>query len=274
MTASSTAAHPVRTLREHTTALEAAITVCLAAPERKPVHRLRTTTRRIEGQFALLSTLSGVPEHDKQGRRVRSLLTKFRRAAGEVRDADVQMELLESVAASSSSRSLRKDAATLHSYLKAGRDKAAGRLLKLLRRRGAELAGVLERLLAALEPAESLAISSAKVAALASQWFSQNVPPDFRSSLDDPDQLHAVRKTAKLARYIAENAPESATGTRELAKAFESVQEAGGRWHDWLVLADFADEELGASSALTKSFTRRCRLALTKYQRRLYDKLD
>jgi len=274
MTASSTEAHPVRTLREHTTALEAAITVCLAAPDPKPVHRLRTTTRRIEGQLALLATMSGVPHYGKQGRRVRSILTKFRRTAADVRDADVQIELLEGIESSSSSHSLRRDSKRLRSYLEAGRKKAAKKLLKLLRARGAELASMMERLLESLGPAESITISSAKLAVLTNHWFLQNVPPDFRSNLDDPDQLHTVRKTAKLARYIAENAPKSATGARRLAKAFESVQEAGGRWHDWLVLAAFVEDELGESSVLTKSFTRRCRLALATYQRRLFDQLD
>jgi CHAD domain-containing protein len=274
MTASSTAAHPVRNLREHTTALEAAVIVCLADPERRSVHRLRTTTRRIEGQLALLAAMPGVPEHEKQGRRVRRILKKFRRAAGGVRDTDVQIELLDSVASSSSSPSLRRDSTKLHSHLKAGRGKAAQRLLKLLRRNGAELAGTMEKLLEVLEPAQSLSISPTKLAALATNWFSQNIPQDFRSNPEDPDQLHAIRKTAKLARYMAENAPKSASGVRDRARAFESVQEAGGQWHDWLVLASVADKELGSASVLTKSFTRRCRLALTAYQRRLNDKLD
>jgi CHAD domain-containing protein len=270
---SSRAAYPVRTLREHVTALEAAVTVCLADPKPKPVHHLRTATRRIEGQLALLGTMSGMPDHDKAARRVRRILKKLRRAAGEVRDLDVQMELIDSIASSSSARSLQHDSSRLHERLEAGREKAAGSLVKLLHRRGADVAGMLESLLDALRPAESVAISPAQLMTLARDWFAQNAPQELHGNLDDPDQLHAVRKTAKLARYIAENAPKSAVQTRRLADAFESVQEAGGRWHDWLVLAAVANDKLGASSPLTMSFTRRCHSALAAYRRRLDERL-
>ena len=267
---SSRAAHPVRTLREYVTALEAAVTVCLADPKPKPVHHLRTATRRIEGQLALLNIMSGVPDHDKPARRVRRILKKLRRAAGEVRDLDVQMEMLDSIA---SARSLQHDSSRLHERMKAGREKAAGSLVKLLHRRGADVAGMLESLLDALRPAESVAVSPGQLMTLARDWFAQNAPQELHGNLDDPDQLHAVRKTAKLARYIAENAPKSAVQTRRLADAFESVQEAGGRWHDWLVLAAVANDKLGASSPLTMSFTRRCRSALAAYRRRLDERL-
>ena len=86
---------------------------------------------------------------------------------------------------------------------------------------------------------------------------------------ENPDHLHSLRKNAKLARYIAENAPKSAKTPRRLAASFESVQEAGGHWHDWLVLAEIAAGKVGPTSPLTKAFTQRCRLALTIYQRHL-----
>src|ERR1700750_895759 len=81
-TPSSASAHPIRTLREQITTLEGAIVLCLAQSKAKAVHQLRTTTRRIEGQFAMLELIPGVPKHDKPARKARRILKRLRRAAG------------------------------------------------------------------------------------------------------------------------------------------------------------------------------------------------
>lgn len=86
---------PVQVLREHATTLEAALSVCLADPAHKPVHRLRTETRRVEAQLLLLAQLPEVPEHRDESAALRKQLKKLRRAAGEVRDLDVQRKLLD-----------------------------------------------------------------------------------------------------------------------------------------------------------------------------------
>jgi CHAD domain-containing protein len=146
---------------------------------------------------------------------------------------------------------------------------AAKKLLLKLRRRQADIAILLESLLETLESVEGLALSSAQLTTLARDWFVSNTPPEPENDADNPDHLHALRKNAKLARYIAENAPRSAKTPRRLAASFESVQEAGGHWHDWLVLAEIADNKLGSASPLTKAFTQRRHLALTVYRRHL-----
>ncbi|WP_035349408.1 CHAD domain-containing protein [Edaphobacter aggregans] len=265
----SASAHPIRTLREHVTALEAAITLCLADPRPRSVHRLRTTTRRIEGQFAMLALLPQIPEHDKLARKAQRTLKQLRRAAGRVRDLDVQLDLIRSITPDKASPSLERDSAELISALEDQRDAAADKLLRKLRRRQADVANLLESLLETLEPVQRLALSPSQLTTLARDWFANNTPPEPDSNPDDPDHLHALRKNAKLARYIAENAPKSAKTPRRLAAAFESVQEAGGHWHDWLVLADIASNRLGGSSPLTKAFLHRCHLALTVYRRHL-----
>lgn len=269
MTASETA-YPIRTLREHVAALEAAMMICLASPKPRAVHRLRTTTRRIEGQLALLGMVPAIPMHDEQKTmKTRRNLKKMRRAAGGVRDLDVQQDLIGSVESTSRSKSLQHDAAQLRAHIEEMRKEHAASLQTLLRRRAAELTGSLEELLDALDPAESAALTPAEIATLARDWFQRNVPAAPTDSADNPDYLHAIRKTAKLARYIAENAPKGASVARELARSFEELQQAGGEWHDWLVLAALADKRLGASSQLTTVFAQRCHLSLEAYKKLL-----
>lgn len=270
MTTSPTA-HPVRTLREHVTALEAAITLCLAGARPRAVHRLRTTTRRIEGQFALLAAMPNLPALDARAiKEARRSLKKIRRAAGAVRDLDVQVELIDDVQASGST-ALLHDVSRLQAKIEATREDDTKRLRKLLRGRGVELAGELENLLETFEPVESLSLTPAELIALARDWFQKNTPTEPPGDADDPEYLHAVRKTAKLARYIAENAPKSAASARKLARGFEDLQQAGGEWHDLLVLAEKAREMLGEASPLTEALTQRCQLALKRYKQRLVD---
>jgi CHAD domain-containing protein len=86
---------PVQVLREHTRALEAALSVCLADPGHKAVHRLRTETRRVEAQLVLLQQMAAIPEHRDEATALLKELKRLRRAAGEVRDLDVQRKMLE-----------------------------------------------------------------------------------------------------------------------------------------------------------------------------------
>lgn len=248
----ATAAHPVRTLRELVTALEAAITLALADPKPHSVHRLRTGTRRIEAQLELLTLLADLPKHDKPARKARKRLRKLRRAAGRVRDLDVQHDLVESQS---------DEASQLRSLFKHQRKKAARKLLDTLHIQQGKLTRALEDLLEALAPAESLTIPAEQLAALAFDWYTHNAPAVAKQ---DHRQLHSTRKAAKLARYISESATSAAT--RRLARTFESLQQSGGNWHDWLTLSGIAHKKLGDASRLAQIFTRRCERSLAKYQ--------
>src|ERR1700743_3409491 len=53
--------HPVETLREHATALEAAMTVVLPDPRKPAVHKVRAMVRRLEAQVELLAQLAALP---------------------------------------------------------------------------------------------------------------------------------------------------------------------------------------------------------------------
>jgi len=270
MASSTPSAHPVRSLREQVTALEAAITLCVAEPNARPVHRLRTMTRRIEGQLALLALLSGVPDYGKPADKARKLLKRLRRSAGEVRDIDVQIDLIESIVPDGSPQPLKKEKTKLQGSLNEDRKGAAGKLVKLLGRKQSELTLALEEILDTLEPVNDLSIPATKLASLTQQWFAHNTPPEPKGGAD-ADHLHEIRKVAKLARYMAENAPKSAKRSRHLARSFEDLQQSGGEWHDWLVLGAIARERLGGSSALTLVLDERSQAALGSYREQLRD---
>ncbi|GGG63960.1 CHAD domain-containing protein [Edaphobacter dinghuensis] len=249
-------AHPVRTLRELVTSLEAAITLTVADPKPRPVHHLRTGTRRIEAQLELLTLLPDLPKHDQPAVKARKRLRKLRRAAGRVRDLDVLRDLIPS----------RSDEAEqLQSFFKHQRERAAHRLIAAIDKHQAKLIRALENILETLAPVESLNLATEELAALARDWYARNAPA--AAAEQNHRQLHSTRKAAKLARYISESA--TATSTRSLARTFESLQQSGGTWHDWLTLSDIAHRRLGDSSRLTQTITRHCERSLAEYQRHL-----
>jgi CHAD domain-containing protein len=128
---------------------------------------------------------------------------------------------------------------------------------------------VFEKLLHTLAPAESLALSEAQLTGLAHNLYAHPISGPTPAPHNDTAQLHALRKRAKLARYLAESAPPSAAKAHRLAAHFEKLQEAGGKWHDWLLLADIAAAELGDSATLAARFAARTQSSLRTFKRRL-----
>jgi len=239
-------AYPIRSLRDHVTALEAAITVCLADPTPAAVHKLRTETRRIEAHLDLLAQLKDLPRYKGKAAKVLRQLGKLRRAAGRVRDLDVQDTLI-----AESSLAASPDAATLHQLRRRRRKRAARKLLKLLTRRQAKIALRHEALLKALAPADSLKLSPTELLALISAHFQNLHALIIRNPSDE--HLHSIRKAAKVARYQAELAATSTTA-RRVAKSFQALQNAGGQWHDWLDLATITAQDLGEDHAAALAF--------------------
>lgn len=272
-------AHPVQVLRDATTSLEASILLCLADPKKSAVHQLRTTTRRIEAQLALLSMLAGLPPPEEQQRKVLRLLKKLRRSAGKVRDIDVQRDLIRDEATGSKGarrpdHDIRGEARRLRRELKHHREQEAEHLLHLLHKQQARLPIVFEKLLDALAPAESITLSEANLTALVRDWYQQRSdrqPSD--SAPQNAADFHEIRKRAKLARYLAESAPKSASAARQLAAQFEKLQLAGGKWHDWLLLAETSASELGDSARLPQCFAAQADSALRTFKRRLHHKI-
>jgi len=274
-------AHPVQLLREAVASLEASVQLCLARPGKVAVHRLRTSTRRVEAQLELLSMLPGLPPHELQARNAVRLLKQLRQAAGQLRDIDVQRDLVRNEVAGSKVNGvphpdieLRSEARRLRRALKRKGEEAADHLLRLLRKQRARLPLVFQELLDALAPAQSIALSEAELIALARGCYrNRRVPRLPDAAPQNTAELHETRKRAKLARYLAESAPQSFPEAHRLAAQFAALQQAGGEWHDWLVLAEAAAGELGPSAQLPRRFAARANRARRAFQRRLRYKI-
>jgi CHAD domain-containing protein len=272
MASGKTKIEPLKTLREQSTALEASILECLAKPTKRPVHKLRTSTRRIEAQLQLIAMFPEVPPHAKPAQKVLRALKKIRQAAGVVRDIDVQQDLVAETTprkrSSQSADAVRKDARQLQQDLKGWRDTHADELVALLKQQKTDLPLDFKDLFDSLGDADSLAVSEADLTSRVRAWYRDNVP-EPAPDLDDIEHLHDIRKQAKLARYLAESAPASATKARRLATQFEDLQEAGGQWHDWLLLAEIAREHLGNSAELPRRYAARAEKCLKQFERQI-----
>jgi CHAD domain-containing protein len=227
-------------------ALAAAFSVCLDDPTPEAVHRLRSETRRIEAQLELLFLIPRFPAPRAKAQRVNKRMKKLRQVAGQVRDLDVQRKLINEVqsagrAATNDNQTLR-DAKAMRRVRKHLRSEGAQKLLRLIRRRGPKISAALEDILLSLEPRQDFQISPEELLTFVDRGFRRE--PALSASRPSDDELHAIRKAAKRARYQAENDKESKIA-KVAAKRYEDIQEHGGKWHDWLGLAQAVNEELG-----------------------------
>ncbi len=196
-------------------------------PAPEPVHRLRTTIRRLE------AVLDALPEenHDKLRRQLRDL----RRLAGSIRDLDVQQQQLKSVRAEGHpdqkeavARKLAARRAKREKKLLARLDPGSvANLRKRLHRLGAEL-----RQLGDATPSPMLQ----DPVRTALEQFAQ-----LSSEIESltPESLHDFRTRTKRIRYLAEmgcGQPDGALVVGELKR----LQDAIGAWHDWSELARVA----------------------------------
>ncbi len=311
MTAST--AYPIQILQEHVTGLEAAISVCLAEPGHKPVHRLRTETRRVEALLLLLDLIPELPEHRREAAALTRALGKLRRVAGKVRDLDVHRRMLEALAESGVDSAgvpaeskavesgqepadkgraktkarrgakaatfpeatqthaglLQESAKELRKQLGHERDKAAIALQDVLRKRQVKTSKAAEDLLLLLEAARDFALPGPDLLRDAEAIFSRDglLRSGPVTKLDKGD-LHTIRKAAKAARYLAESLPENATLVAA-ARRFETLQEAGGQWHDAMELARAARRYFGKSHELTAAYREDRSRKLESYQKTL-----
>ncbi|HEY1742627.1 MAG TPA: CHAD domain-containing protein [Granulicella sp.] len=258
----TTTSSPVCTLREHTLALEEAMTVCLSKPRPRAVHKVRTEARRVEAQLELLSLLKKLPSHRSEATRALRLLKKIRRAAGRVRDLDVQRKLLKTHVLEQPEDHVVEDTeqqtplvaselVELRQIRKRRRKRATRKLLKLLDKRQKKLTAAFDALLTTLEPVQNLQLPAAELLQLIDQRFRGTHALIIRHP--STEHLHSIRKAARVARYQAEIAPDSAAAARA-AQRYEALQVAGGHWHDTLSLAADAATELGDNHATAITF--------------------
>jgi CHAD domain-containing protein len=201
----------------------------------KKVHRLRTTIRRIES-FIRLS-------HPKLGRKQKRLLEEMaglRKRAGKVRNLDVQIRLLGSIA----NGSTVSDRRVLLQLFRARREKQSQRLSSVLKK--LDRSGLLARLEKragksgfaddAGEPINPLEVAKSELL---------NVAGDVPAGENlKPKILHELRISLKRIRYTAELAEESAA-RKHFLEPLKSVQDAIGEWHDWESLVSMAETQFG-----------------------------
>ena len=234
-------------------------------PEVEAVHRLRTGARRVEAVLEIFGHESGVQDLDKDAEKARRRwlrqLKKIRRAAGTVRDLDVHRELLAenflssesaakdlAVATTTAGREVYSPVAlidqvrALDQWLEKRREETAQELRSVLHGRAERLLQAEEQFFAAIVPPQAAA-QHAQVSA------ARRAVEDYLRLMDampflNKENLHDFRKGAKKVRYVAESDADDPSA-KSFAKTVKRVQDAIGQWHDWMVLANEAQQALG-----------------------------
>ncbi len=228
---------PVTVFLRQSLALRAAMAACFEEPSPKPVHKLRSSTRRLEATLELLALSTDLAIR-REAKPLRKVLRKVRRAAGSVRDLDVHRKLLKSCRKSD-------DTAHLDADLVSAREKVVTELCEELDKSQKKIHQSLDELETALKPALDLDLSGKDLIHLTRGWFARKA---CQLDPEQDDELHSIRKAAKTARYIAESGAETSKATAALAARFERAQETLGKWHDSLLLLNEARASLPEQS--------------------------
>lgn len=197
-------------------------------PQAENVHGFRTGTRRLQ---ILLQDLC--PDPDRGHKKLLKSLGSIRKRAGKVRDLDVQLAALRSVKMARQPR--RKT--QLVNHLIELRDRQEKKLRRELDRTTVrDLRKRLKRAEKDFDPKkcrDPLSVAQGMLGKIGGA----NAPVDEAI-------LHQYRILSKRARYAAEFAERSPEAERFIA-GVKRVQDALGDWHDWLILAQTAKEQLG-----------------------------
>jgi CHAD domain-containing protein len=204
-------------------------------PTPAPVHHLRTQIRRFE---AVLQTLN--LNETKLGRRLLHAVAPIRKAAGQVRDMDVLIDLAAKISTSDSNRERRIElleelaaerlrcAKKMRNAVTLDRKQTMHRLRQMSKRlrasiRGSSAAGQTDKTGAA---ATAMSIAGSMAA-----WPRLN-----------RNNLHAYRLKVKELRYALELALDP---DKKLQKALGEAKNLIGAWHDWCELESFARKQFG-----------------------------
>lgn len=234
---------PVTAFLRHSQALKTAMAQCLDDPTAKAVHWLRSSTRRLEATLLLLVATADLPTLPKRSKKFSQSLRRVRRAASKVRDLDAHNELLTDYKATTGTEDLTK-------HLEARRSAKVQKLRQKIREDQHAIDSNLDKLEITLASASSLNLSGEILVHLAT---SSLVPTLRGLNPNDDDDLHAIRKACKTARYIAEIGSESSKAAVGLEKRLHNLLKIIGAWHDHLVLRDEAQESLPSDSPLTET---------------------
>jgi len=203
------------------------------------VHKLRTTSRRVE---AIVATLAQV--ESKESRRVLKAIEPIRKAAGGVREMDVLLANARRLARTSAGDSLTR----LVEHLQIARQQNADVLRRALgRRRDAARENLKQYsrfIRAALDPRKSAVPTNG----LPDHWHdgihtaTMNVVRELGEwPLLSAENIHAFRLKVKELRYILQL---SGDALSDLEETLGNVQRRIGYWHDWHQLEEIAGQLL------------------------------
>jgi len=207
----------------------------------KDAHKLRTSIRRIEVAMEPAEEFRGVKKLHRQ-------FDKLRRAAGHVRDIDVQTDLLLGLDAGDYS----SDCSALKNALLRRREKLEKKAVSQVASEvGKGLKARLEKAAAEIEDSgvRRRSTSSDRVEAIREQYVQLTAEVPL-----DGDPLHDLRKAAKQFRYRLEAIP--GRESRSLEKEMKVVQDLIGDWHDWAMLTEEAEKRLEQRSIAFIAFLR------------------
>jgi CHAD domain-containing protein len=200
----------------------------------KDVHRLRTSTRRMESFIEYLH-----PRMTRKQADALQDLSTLRKRAGKVRDLDVELNLLKQ---GISNASANRDRGRLTQSLQAKRDRQLKRLVSAARNiQSSRLFIHLQRIEGkAVAQPDSFGSDSAPLRQAETQLT--EIAAEFVSHAKmKPRRLHALRTRMKLIRYQAELAAES-DEQKQFLERMKSVQDVLGEWHDWEALCAVAEK--------------------------------
>ena len=223
----------------------------------KNIHFFRTSCRRLKAYARLAE---GEPA--RVLRKLSKKLDRPRQLAGRVRDVDVQLDLLRHLHVEAERGERRR----LIADMEESRARAERKLAKEL---DEEAVASLSRRIGKAREAEAAERRQLKKrrerASTRALELAAALPQDFPTL--DVENIHALRLACKRVRYTAEQAlprPEA----KRLVSAMKDVQDAIGRWHDWLILREHAEETLAPESTLTRVLRSHERTSLTDALRR------
>lgn len=195
------------------------------------LHNFRTTTRRLE---TLLTHI--LPDDNRNEKKLLKMLDRIRRRAGKVRDLDLELAALRNLKISQEPR--RKT--QLIQQLIELRLKYETKLRKLLKH--SDISDIDRRLKKATKRID---LGRARDPLGVAKEILESVKHPAAEASDEV--LHRYRTAVKSARYAAEFASKSAESVRLVSK-LQHLQDALGNWHDWQMVTQAAEENLGEAA--------------------------
>lgn len=192
------------------------------------VHSFRTTSRRLQ---TLLEEL--LPERTANQKKLLQRLGRIRKRAGRVRDIDVQLAALRSL---KSSQEPRRTTQLMHSLIDL-RAKHERKLIKLLKKD--DIRDIRKRLRKA---SKELSYDAVRDPLSVARKIVE--PIAVLAARPDEDTLHQSRLAVKRARYAAEFSAQTEESAQFIGQ-LKKIQDALGRWHDWITLTSIAVDRFG-----------------------------